>query len=370
MRVRLPARRLLLWLLGTLMALALLLVSQPPTPRSQPEQGLASGVVGGRVLPMPADLQAPHRMRVAFQIDDLRQMELSHKTFRAEGRLHLAWDAALNQLMREQEIEPIGLLRFANQVEDWNSVLESTGPVRAAEGGARYLQAFRFEGLFYVNGFDLRSAPFLRVSLPLILEVADDRFSLEGRGVLLDPLRDSDLQRSDGLSMAGFRFVGAGVERALHRLDNPFERSQQTFSRAVLHLEYRTDDLAAALRWILPLLLVMAVVLLAPSLDSDRDELSFGLPSAGLLTLVVLQEGFRSQVPATPYLTFLDQLYAYSYAVAVAMFLLFVWGGNLRASASRVEATGVQQRINRICSVVQISALLGYGVILLGSRLR
>jgi len=36
MRVRLPARRLLLWLLGTLMALALLLAGEPVSHSSQP----------------------------------------------------------------------------------------------------------------------------------------------------------------------------------------------------------------------------------------------------------------------------------------------------------------------------------------------
>ena len=85
---------------------------------------------------------------------------------------------------------------------------------------------------------------------------------------------------------------------------------------------------------------------------------------------MVLQEGYRSQVPPTPYLTFLDQLYAYSYAVAVAVFLLFVWGGNLRARAADGQAAATLSRVNGLCTVVQGSALVGYGVILLGHALR
>jgi len=363
-------RRLLLWLLGALMALALVLVSHPHARRSGPDQGLSMGVVAGQVLPVPADLRAPLKVPVALRLEDLRALELSNKTFLAQGQVLLEWDAALNRRLQAEAIEPLRLLRFVNQVEAWNSHLEAVGPPRPIAGGKRWAQALRFEGLFYVNDLDLRSAPFLRVSLPLILEVADDRLALEAGGVLLEPLRDARRLAGAGVEMAGFRFVGSGVESALHRTEDPFNAtSRRTFSRVVLRLNYRTDDLAAALRWILPLLLVMAVVLLAPSLDSDRDELSFGLPSAGLLTLVVLQEGYRAQVPSTPYLTFLDQLYTYSYAVAVAVFLLFVWAGNQRARATPEGAEAVLGRINRLCTVAQISALLGYGVIVLGHAL-
>lgn len=378
-------RRALLWVLGALMALALVLVSHPAVRGPGSDQGLAMGVVAGRVLPVPAGLRVPHPVRLALRLQDLRGLDLSTKTFKAQGDVLLEWDAGLQARLQAGELDAQRLVRFVNQVEGWNSLFEPTGPAQAlgASGssgagaaagtgsGGRFSQTFRFEGLFYVNAFDLHSAPFLNVSLPLILEVADDRLALEADGVLLEPLRDSDRQTGGGVAMAGFDFEGSAVEAALHRRENPFHPGRvQTFSRAVLRLDYRTDRVASALRWILPLLLVMAVVLLAPSLDSGRDDLSFGLPSAGLLTLVVLQEGYQSHVPSTPYLTFLDQLYAYSYGVAVAVFLLFVWGGNLRARATAGEAEATLLRVNRLCTVVQISALLGYGVIVLGNALR
>jgi len=373
------SRRPLLWLLGSLMALALVWASHPVDRELAADQGLAMGVVAGRVLPVPAGLEVPHRVRVALRLQDLRRLDLSTKTFKAQGQVLMEWDAGLQARLEASDLEAQNLVRFVNQVEGWNSIFEPTGPAQAladpagsgADGQGRFSQTFRFEGLFYVNTFDLHSAPFLKVSLPLILEVADDRLALESEGVLLEPLRDSARQTGGGVAMSGFDLAGSAVEAALHRSENPFHPHRfQTFSRAVLRLDYRTDRVASALRWILPLVLVMAVVLLAPSLDSGRDDLSFGLPSAGLLTLVVLQEGYQSQVPSTPYLTFLDQLYAYSYGVAVAVFLLFVWGGNLRARAVEGEVAATQARVNRLCTVVQGSALLGYGVIVLGNALR
>jgi len=50
--------------------------------------------------------------------------------------------------------------------------------------------------------------------------------------------------------------------------------------------------------------------------------------------------------------------------------LLFVWGGNLRARAAEGEVVATLARVNRLCAVVRVSALVGYGVILLGNDLR
>jgi hypothetical protein len=47
-----------------------------------------------------------------------------------------------------------------------------------------------------------------------------------------------------------------------------------------------------------------------------------------------------------------------------------VWGGNLRARAAEGEVVATLARVNRLCAVVRVSALVGYGVILLGNDLR
>jgi len=356
-------RRFLLGLLGLVVALSLGLISHPPGgKRPTADQGQGMGVVAGQVLPVPSDLRAPYPVQLALELQDLRGLELSSKTFKAQGLLRLEWGEPLQGRIRSGELDPQRLLHFVNQVEGWNSLLEPTGPVLAQPGGQRYGLNLRFEGLFYVNDFNFQRSPFLRVSLPLILEVADDRLALERQGVLLQPPQDAERLTGGGVAMAGFVQDGAAVHSALHRRENPLRPGQvQTLSRMVLQLDYRTEPVASLLKWILPLIVVMGVVLLAPSLDSGRDDLSFGLPSAGLLSLVVLQESYRNQMPDTPYLTFLDQLYAYSYLVAVGVFLLFLWGGNLRVR--RADAPAAMAQINRVCGVVQLSSLLGYLVI-------
>jgi hypothetical protein len=77
----------------------------------------------------------------------------------------------------------------------------------------------------------------------------------------------------------------------------------------------------------------MAVVFLAPSLEASLGELRLAIPSTALLTLVVMQQTYQAELPPLPYLTFLDILYAYCYLIAIAQFVLFVWGINVLAAA-------------------------------------
>ncbi|MCP9920677.1 hypothetical protein KBZ12_14570 [Cyanobium sp. Cruz CV13-4-11] len=47
-----------------------------------------------------------------------------------------------------------------------------------------------------------------------------------------------------------------------------------------------------------------------------------------------------------------------------------MWGGNLRARAAEGEVVATLARVNRLGTVVRVSALVGYGVIVLGNALR
>ena len=129
-------------------------------------------------------------------------------------------------------------------------------------------------------------------------------------------------------------------------------------SEAFLVLRAQQDHLA--LVWIPLVLIVMSVVLLAPSIESSLGEMRLAIPSTALLTLVFLQQTYKAELPSTPYLTFLDELYAYSYLVAVGLFILFLWGSNRMEAAAPERRQAVQRSINTIC---QWGALLGLGAV-------
>ena len=97
-----------------------------------------------------------------------------------------------------------------------------------------------------------------------------------------------------------------------------------SYSWLVAAITLSTSAWASFFRWVLPLLVVMAIVIMAPSLGSRYFEARISIPSASLLTLVFLHDAYRSDLPSFPYLTYLDRLYLYSYIVCLVMFILFV----------------------------------------------
>jgi hypothetical protein len=100
-------------------------------------------------------------------------------------------------------------------------------------------------------------------------------------------------------------------------------------------------------------------VLLAPSLAGELGDLRLAIPSTGLLTLIFLQQAYRTAIPALDYLTFLDWLYACGYVISIATFVLFVWGTNIYQSAGEAHQEKAIERINRIDTMFQFGALGG-----------
>ena len=57
------------------------------------------------------------------------------------------------------------------------------------------------------------------------------------------------------------------------------------------------------------------------------------------------------------YLTFLDQLFAVSYAIALGLFGLFTWGTNLYSKVAPEDRAEASRRIDRTDLVFQLVAL-------------
>jgi hypothetical protein len=159
--------------------------------------------------------------------------------------------------------------------------------------------------------------------------------------------------------VAGYELRGASLRPGINTYQWLGADKDAAYSQLLLRITYGTDSLAAFLKWILPLLIVMIVVLLAPSLEGSLNDIRLAIPSTALLTLVFLQQTYRAELPATPYPTFLDQLYAYSYLVAVGVFLLFVWSSNLLEEAPEGKREAVRAQTNRVDALFQKVALVG-----------
>jgi hypothetical protein len=112
--------------------------------------------------------------------------------------------------------------------------------------------------------------------------------------------------------------------------------------------------------WILPLLIVMLIVFMAPSLGGELGDIRLAIPSTALLTLIFLQQSYKSELPSLSYLTFLDCLYAYSYIVSLVLFVLFLWGTNVYEEADDSGKKDALKRINRMDLAFQLSSFVGF----------
>lgn len=116
--------------------------------------------------------------------------------------------------------------------------------------------------------------------------------------------------------------------------------------------------------------MVLAIVILSPSLSSRLWDVRIALPATAVLTLVFLQGSYRNVLPQLPYLTFIDRIYSLAYGICLVCFALYVWAANrvnhTPANASAEERAAVERQINRMDHRFQLLCLL---VLSLGSLL-
>ena len=102
------------------------------------------------------------------------------------------------------------------------------------------------------------------------------------------------------------------------------------------------------------------MALVSPSLPGSMGDVRLAIPTTILLTLIFLQIGAKADLPSLSYITYLDWLYIFAYAVSAALFGLFCWSTNLFV---RVEAQGegalALQRIKRFDRLFQVISIAG-----------
>jgi hypothetical protein len=95
-------------------------------------------------------------------------------------------------------------------------------------------------------------------------------------------------------------------------------------------------------------------------LPGSLDDVRLAIPTTILLTLIFLQIGYKADLPALAYVSYLDWLYIYAYIVSASLFVLFCWGTNAHAAAcAQGHEESVLRRINRVDLIVQAVAVVG-----------
>jgi hypothetical protein len=303
----------------------------------------------------------PLSVSVGMHVRNIYSLSLQDQTFKAEGWYWLKVPPAVLELMESSGVEPLEMVELVNQVDNWDGLIKQVdGEDPPLPDGSRLL-SFRFAASFYVNEIDLHRSPFEVIRLPLILEISPDALADPAGRVRLVPEAGSRGLLGDFSSLYGYRLQQVSLRGFDHRYPTSFGTpGDSIYSRVELLIEYQPQPWAMFTQWILPLLLVMSLVLLAPSLEGTLGDARLAIPPTALLTLVFLQQTYKAELPPTDYLTFLDLLYTYGYAVSVGLFVLFLWASNQMEAAGEGERQRVMRRINRVDLRCQIGAVISF----------
>ena len=108
---------------------------------------------------------------------------------------------------------------------------------------------------------------------------------------------------------------------------------------------------------LLPLIIILLIVLISPYLESSLGDIRIAVPSTALLTLVFLQQGYVANLPPSPYLTYLDRLYAVSYLICVSLFTLFAWSSNVFERTPAEQREKMVKRLDTYDRYFQLGAI-------------
>ena len=271
-------------------------------------------------------------------------LDLEKPSFSSKGYIWMRWQQPFQDYLEESDLELVNVVSLENDINPETSQITALRDVQVYDDGS-YGQGFLYTGEFYIDNLDLRRFPFNSVSLPVVLEVEDPIGDLTYENLRLIPdLRDSGIGLYSNLF--GWLTKGWSFGEFRHHFASGFGVSLQDeeYSQLIFDVSYQRSASSAFWTLIQPLLVVMSsIVLITRVLTEFRLE----IPIAVLLTLIFLQDGYRSDLPNLPYLSFLDSIYVIAYIVSIVSFGLVLYLEDLKLQRDGLSASDEIQRMSR-----------------------
>jgi len=278
--------------------------------------------------------RAPYKVHTGIYVTNNFGVDLGIPAFSSKGYIWMRWDQAFQDYLSERDLAIEEVISFENDI---NPEVTAITPLRQSRqmGDGVYAQGFVYTGQFYIDNLDLSRFPFNSVSLPIVLEVEDPFGDLVFQQLRLIPdLRDSGI----GLysTLPGWLSRGWSFGEYRHHFSSGlgFSPEDNEFSQLVFDTSYQRSSWSAFWTLIQPLIIVMASVIL---ITRVMTEFRIEIPVAVLLTLIFLQDGYRSDLPDLSYLTLMDSVYVIAYLASFVSFGLVLYLEALKRRAETVS---------------------------------
>lgn len=302
-------------------------------------------------------------VRLGMFVENVYDFNSSTQSFAAEGLVWAQWGSSFQELLESEGVSIEQVINPVNRVNSWDWLMKPFYPKPLRSEGGDYYQLVRFAGRFYVDELDYHRFPFEQITFPVIfgLNSMSDVFCADKVRLIADkpqsgvgPFIDIMGYATDSVEIreylqqypTSFGYKGPGTDKT------------SAFSQVGLQINYKKSWFASIQQLILPLLIVMMITLVTPTLAASLWDVRIAIPSTVILTLVFLQQGYRQTLPFLPYITFLDQIYAVCYIVTFTLFCLFVWTSNKLDTATEAEKPEMIARLNNVDSWVQLACVI------------
>ncbi len=283
--------------------------------------------------------KAPYRAQLGVYANTTSELDLSVPSFASSGYIWLIWDEPLQRYLDAAGISIDQRFTLLNTlITDASPELHPVGegPERPADGG--YYQLFSYRGRYLLDRASFRHYPFMSISLPLFIEADDVDGSLSYNQLRLEP---DTLESGMGFNarILGWLNQGWSIAEYRHQYATSFGQGggESDYSLVLYEISFGTSAWASVWQLFLPLAVLMAMVLLVFKVRPDEQDARASIPVTVLLTLVFLQQTYRSGLPVLPFLTFLDQVYVIAYVVTLLAFVLVIWIGRRYADLEAIE---------------------------------
>jgi hypothetical protein len=292
-----------------------------------------------------------------IHLENIYDLSLKNKTFSADGRFWLEWPEAVQKELEKQSLQPIQLIDFVNQVTKWEGRLEADN-AQATQRGNKWFQSFNFSMQFNIHQLNLSRYPFNNLNLPITLAINPIHAGLMQRQILLLPARTQQGIIGEYANLDGYQLQSAQINPELrtYRTDYGLKQTIKA-SQLNINLKYSSSFWPAFIALLLPLIIILLIVLISPYLESSLGDIRIAVPSTALLTLVFLQQGYVANLPPSPYLTYLDRLYAVSYLICVSLFTLFAWSSNVFERTPAEQREKIVKRLDTFDRYFQLGAI-------------
>jgi len=300
-------------------------------------------------------------VKMGAYVDNFHDLSLQNRRFVGEGYYWMEWPQTLQDKLDAEKIDTKSVIVLANQVDDWDSQITplSEKPIKLANGN--YYQQVQFSANFYIPEINLKRFPFETIDLPIILETGDDSLAIENDNIVLIPDKSKNDIVGSFAEINGYKIASATLKPTIHNYgtDWGLNDGNLSYSSVTLQATLTSTPLPSLLKYFLPLLIVVGIVILAPSLEGELGDVRLAIPSTGLLTLIFLQQAYQAELPALDYLTFLDWIYACGYVISIGTFVLFLWGTNVCHRSPDHSKEQALHRVNQADTIFQITAIAG-----------